>query len=171
MRKQCCKLFCVCLVERLLSETDLKVVVFNGQLDLIVSTPGPHCFTVALPRFCFAPLQREILVLADRNPGVGRTPQVAQRRVLGHQGAPPRPRGGRRAGGLRQDRGQVQLLLDQQGRPHGNGRPSRGDRSTLVRTTTVGDVTLCLQVPADNPAASIEMLRQVTEFDKTTTAL
>lgn len=27
-------------VERLLSETDLKVVVFNGQLDLIVSTPG-----------------------------------------------------------------------------------------------------------------------------------
>ncbi|KAK3930482.1 Retinoid-inducible serine carboxypeptidase [Frankliniella fusca] len=28
------------IVERLLSETDLKVVVFNGQLDLIVSTPG-----------------------------------------------------------------------------------------------------------------------------------
>lgn len=30
----------VAAVERLLSETDLKVVVFNGQLDLIVSTPG-----------------------------------------------------------------------------------------------------------------------------------
>lgn len=28
------------IVERLLSETDLKVVVFSGQLDLIVDTPG-----------------------------------------------------------------------------------------------------------------------------------
>lgn len=37
---KCCFCFFYRLVERLLSETDLKVVVFNGQLDLIVSTPG-----------------------------------------------------------------------------------------------------------------------------------
>lgn len=28
------------IVERLLNETDIKVAVYNGQLDLIVDTPG-----------------------------------------------------------------------------------------------------------------------------------
>lgn len=30
------------LVERLLNETDIHVAVYNGQLDLIVDTPGKN---------------------------------------------------------------------------------------------------------------------------------
>lgn len=34
------------VVERLLNETDITVAVYNGQLDLIVDTPGIFSITI-----------------------------------------------------------------------------------------------------------------------------
>lgn len=34
------------VVEKLLNETDIKVAVYNGQLDLIVNTPGKSTYFI-----------------------------------------------------------------------------------------------------------------------------
>ncbi|XP_052128745.1 retinoid-inducible serine carboxypeptidase-like isoform X1 [Frankliniella occidentalis] len=101
------------IVERLLSETDLKVVVFNGQLDLIVSTPGTLAWA-------------ERLKWRMGEYWVTKAP----RRALAVDG-----------------------ILE--------GFVKSAGKFSFYWINRAGHM-----VPADNPAASIEMLRQVTEFDK-----